>query len=50
MFGGADPSIPNLIPSDITIQNNEFYKPPSWQGVWLVKNLLELKLGNRVLI
>ena len=22
MFGGADPSIPNLIPSDITIQNN----------------------------
>ena len=50
MFGGADPSIPNLIPSDITIQNNVFYKPLSWQGKWLVKNLFELKLGNRVLV
>ena len=51
MFGGADPSIPNLIPSDITIQGNDFYKPLSWQGSqWSVKNLFELKLGNRVLV
>jgi capsular polysaccharide biosynthesis protein len=50
MFGGADPSIPNLIPSDITIKNNYFFKPLNWQGKFLVKNLFELKLGNRVLV
>ena len=50
MFGGADPSIPNLIPSDITIQNNRFFKPLNWQGKFLVKNLFELKLGDRVLV
>jgi hypothetical protein len=50
MFGGADPSIPNALPSDITIRGNTFYKPSSWKGVWEVKNLLELKLGQRVLV
>ena len=28
-FGGATPAISGLIPSNITIQNNEFYKPTS---------------------
>ena len=52
MFGGADPSIPNLIPSDIEIRRNYFFKPLAWRasGAWTVKNLLELKLGRRVLI
>jgi hypothetical protein len=51
MFGGADPPIPNLIPSDIEIRRNYFFKPLAWRGgVWTVKNLLELKLGRRVLI
>ena len=51
MFGGADPSIPNLIPSDITIEDNDFYKPLSWQSSgYQVKNLFELKLGDRVLV
>ncbi len=50
MFGGADPAIQNLIPSDIEIRRNYFFKPLSWQGVWTAKNLLELKLGQRVLI
>jgi uncharacterized protein YjdB len=50
MFGGADPGIPNLIPSDIEIRRNYFYKPLAWRGVWTAKNLLELKLGQRVLI
>ena len=27
MFGGADPAIPNLVPSDITIAHNVFSKP-----------------------
>ena len=50
MFGGADPQIPNALPSDIEIRGNHFYKPLGWQGRWLVKNLLELKIGQRVLI
>ncbi len=31
MFGGADPKIPNLVPSDITLRLNHFIKPRSWQ-------------------
>jgi polygalacturonase len=50
MFGGADPTIANLVPSDITIRRNHIYKEPSWKGVWTVKNLFELKTGRRVLV
>jgi hypothetical protein len=32
MFGGADPRIPNLIPSDIEIKRNYFYKPLTWRN------------------
>jgi uncharacterized protein YjdB len=50
MFGGADPKIANLTPSDIEIRHNHFSRPSSWKGVWTVKNLLELKQGQRVLV
>ncbi len=48
MFGGADPAIPGLVPSDIEIRRNHLFKPLSWRpgdptfaGVhWTVKNLL----------
>jgi hypothetical protein len=51
MFGGADPSIPGLIPSDIEIQGNYITKPLAWQGQgWTIKNLLELKNARRVRI
>jgi hypothetical protein len=58
MFGGADPTIPDLVPSDIEIRRNHFFKPRSWRegdpsyaGIhWSVKNLLELKNARRVLI
>jgi hypothetical protein len=50
MLGGADPANVAMIPSDVEIRRNHFFKPPTWQGVWTVKNLLELKLGKRVLI
>ena len=50
MFGGADPTIPNALPRDIEIRRNHFYKPPSWKGTWTVKNLFELKIGQRVLV
>jgi hypothetical protein len=58
MFGGADPATPGLVPSDIEIRRNHIFKPLSWRpgdpsfaGVhWTVKNLLELKNAQRVLI
>ena len=51
MFGGADPSIPNLVPSDITMRRNHFAKPLAWRTQsWTVKNLLELKNAQRVVI
>jgi hypothetical protein len=58
MFGGADPTIVNLVPSDIEIRGNQFAKPLSWRvghrtytGThWSVKNLLELKNAQRILI
>jgi hypothetical protein len=51
MFGGADPGIPNLIPSDITIRRNHFWKDPAWKAAgWLVKNLFETKNAQRVLV
>ena len=51
MFGGADPAIPDLVPSDIRILRNTFTKDLAWRGTsWIVKNLLELKNGRRVTI
>jgi hypothetical protein len=51
MFGGSDPAIPDLVPSDITIRRNYFSKPLSWRGErWQVKNAFELKSARRVLI
>ncbi len=50
MFGGSDPQISGVVPSDIEFRRNYVVKPASWQGVWSVKNNLELKLGVRVLI
>ena len=51
LFGGADPAIPDLVPSDITFRRNYVTKPLAWRGSrWTVKNLLELKNARRVLI
>jgi hypothetical protein len=58
MFGGGDPSIAGLVPSDIEIRGNHLFKPLRWRrdspdyvGIhWTVKNLLELKNAQRVLI
>ena len=58
MFGGADPSITNLVPSDIEFRRNRFFKPLSWRigdpsyagTPWGVKNLFELKNAQRVLV
>jgi hypothetical protein len=54
MFGGNDPAIANLVPSDITIVGNLIEKNLTWRGQaaplnWVVKNLFELKNAQRVL-
>src|SRR5262245_4184769 len=58
MFGGADPTIPDLVPSDIEVTGNQLAKPlrwkegdPTFEGTaWAVKNLFELKNARRVLV
>jgi biofilm PGA synthesis N-glycosyltransferase PgaC len=58
MFGGADPKVADLVPSDIEIVHNHLTKPlrwrkgdPSFEGVeWTVKNLFELKNARRVVV
>jgi len=58
LFGGAAPAIPGLVPSDIEVRNNHFFKPFSWRvghpmyagKHWTIKNLFELKTGKRVLL
>ena len=58
MFGGADPAIQDMVPSDIVVTGNTLAKPLRWrpgdarfEGTeWTVKNLFELKNARRVLI
>jgi hypothetical protein len=51
MFGGGDPAVPNLVPSDIEIRRNLVTKRLSWRSDRVaVKNALELKNARRVLI
>lgn len=58
MFGGQDPTIKDLVPSDIEVRGNHFTKQLSWkpgqpgyQGThWQVKNIFELKNAQRVLV
>ena len=51
MFGGADPKVWNMVPSDIVIRGNTFSKPLQWRAEkWQVKNLFELKNARRVLV
>jgi hypothetical protein len=51
MTGGSDPAIPNTVPSDIEIRRNHFFKPLTWiNQAWTVKNLIEFKNAQRVLV
>lgn len=58
LIGGGAPAIAGLVPSDIEIRHNYFYKPWSWRVEhpsyagkhWTIKNLFELKTGRRVLL
>jgi hypothetical protein len=50
IFGGTDPAIADLVPSDIEFRRNHLFKRIEWRGVWPVKNLFELKNARRVLV
>jgi hypothetical protein len=59
LFGGDDPRIQYLVPSDIEFRKNYLSKPLSWNindpstyagKHWDVKNLFELKNAQRVLV
>lgn len=58
LFGGSDPKIAGLIPSNIEIRRNHLFKPLSWKvgdpsyagKHWTIKNLLELKNAKNVVI
>lgn len=50
-YGGSDPAIPGLIPSDITIEDNLFTKDPIWKVKNLgTKNFVEFKTGRRIVV
>lgn len=48
LVGGADPSIPNLVPSNIEIRGNYMTKPPEWRGKVTIKCAFELKNARNV--
>jgi hypothetical protein len=58
LFGGADPKIAGLVPTNIAVRFNHFDKPLSWRvgdpsyaGThWIVKNLFELKNARDVTV
>jgi hypothetical protein len=51
MFGGADPAVANLVPSDIEIRRNLSTKPLAWRAAGVaVKNAFELKNARRVIV
>jgi hypothetical protein len=58
LFGGADPGIADLVPTDITFKRNHCSKPLSWRvsdpsyagAHWTVKNIFELKNARKVLV
>jgi hypothetical protein len=51
LFGGSDPAIPQLVPSDIEISRNLSTKRQAWRAARVpVKNAFELKSARRVLV
>ena len=54
MFGGGDPSIPDLVPTKIVVRDNLLSKPLAWREPgapkWQVKNLFELKNARQVIV
>ena len=50
LIGGADPNVPDLVPSDIEIRNNYLTRPAEWAGKVSIKGTFELKNARRVIV
>jgi hypothetical protein len=52
MFGGADPKVRDLVPTDIVMRRNHVAKPLAWKDRtnWTIKNLFELKNARKVVV
>lgn len=61
IWGAADPADSSMVPADITVRRNHFFRPNTWRcltcpggytaGIqWQVKNLIESKNVQRLLI
>jgi hypothetical protein len=50
LFGGADPGIVGVVPSNIIIRGNRIRKPASYRGACTVKNLVELKTAKGAVV
>jgi hypothetical protein len=50
MFGGGDPGIAGHITSDIELRHNHITRPLAWRNKWQVKNLVETKNVQRLLV
>src|SRR5207247_5465886 len=62
IVGGGDPTITNLVPSNLTVTTNYFFKPTAWTSetstqkgasfrkTWRIKNLFELKNARDVVV
>lgn len=50
LIGGGDPSVKDLVPTDIEIRQNLITKPISWRRKATLKNNIELKNARRVSI
>ena len=51
LFGGSDPLIASLVPSNITLRRNLITKPLAWQtSSYTLKNLIELKNAQAVTV
>jgi len=50
LIGGSDPSIKDLVPTDIEIRRNYLHRPIEWQGRATIKGTFELKNAKKVVI
>lgn len=50
LFGGSDPAIKNLVPSEIEIRHNLLTKPAAWNGKATMKASIQLKNARKVII
>ena len=50
LFGGGDPAMVEMLPSDIEVRHNHITRPLAWRKKWQVKNLFETKNVRRLLV